>query len=364
MNSDFQSLEKRALALLKKYGEEAFTEHLSASQHDTFVDCERKWGYRKLDGHEGEENGYAKAGRAIHGVLEEYLTSGQLPDPDAEIVTFTHPKTGEEITYTGQDVTSIILPGIPYLPAPGEGKVEGEFELNTMVGVWLGYKDLVHGSRVIDHKTTGNFAYAKTEDELKTNAQAVLYAADEMDRDETLTEVQLCWIYYLRNPNRPNAKAVETKLTCQEVDRNILPVLEVGLQIQERYLQAKHEGLTADGLPYNLETCSKYGGCPYSGNVCQIPDTERMKGLMANLSMRERMKARLAQKAVQKAEAPAEAELPKVNPPARATRTQVNKEESGAAKAPGTVAAVAAQADPQFKKALVAGLKAFLAELE
>jgi hypothetical protein len=257
---------------------------LSATQLDMFQDCARKWGWRVLDGVQAPQNKYAAAGSAIHAVLEAYLKHGKPPDP----------RTPEG---------SAALPAIEHLPAPGQ--VHSEVKFTWEVGGLLiaGFKDFTYvradGVPVVgDFKTTSDLRWALQPADLLTNTQSVVYAAHAMDEHET-DLVQNRW-FYLQRTKAPRLRIVEQEMTRSPVDTRMAELVEVGKLMTGLY----SGGAKTLDLDFDAQACGKYGGCPYRAN-CNLTAAQRMRGLMSQLSLKDRMKARMAEKGTAQTPAPA-----------------------------------------------------------
>jgi RecB family exonuclease len=268
-------------------------DYFSASQLENFNDCPRKWAWRYLEGIDAPSNQYAVFGLAVHGQIERYL------------------KTGTPFDLT-TDEGEAAMAGIHYLPQPGtEGMtVEGQFVLTGWGHKFLGYKDVqvnrIVGSGplpgrapitdqidpnkgkmiplVIDHKTTGNFKWAKTADELKKNIQAVVYATHAM----VGTGAEACdlrWIYYKRS--RPfQAKAVDVRVTRGDLESPLIDIKGLA----DSMAGIKNSGYRALDLPPNPGACGSYGGCPYVRH-CDLSPTEKVFALMSQADLDARKNA-------------------------------------------------------------------------
>jgi CRISPR/Cas system-associated exonuclease Cas4 (RecB family) len=228
---------------------------LSASQVQTFIDCQRKWAYKYLDGIEEPPNASAELGRAVHAELEKYLKGGEID--------FT-----TEIGY-------IAASGLQHLPKPGaEGmRVEEEFHFEGPSGhTYLGYKDLEMPRVVYDHKSTGDLKWQKTKEDLKTDIQATLYAVDYFRGHPDEPEVELRWVYYQTKGTKKSAITVVTRYQVEAWDR-FLEIEQVAQQMQEASAKKTLE------LPPNINHCGAYGGCPHQGR-CNLSPFDKMRAHM------------------------------------------------------------------------------------
>lgn len=228
---------------------------LSASQVQTFIDCQRKWAWKYLDGIEEPPNASAERGRAVHAELEKYLKGGEID--------FT-----TEIGY-------IAASGLQHLPKPGaEGmRVEEEFHFEGPSGhTYLGYKDLEMPRVVYDHKSTGNLKWQKTEEDLKTDIPATLYAVDYFRNHPDEDSVELRWVYYQTKGARKSAITVATRYQAETWDR-FLEIEQVAQQMQEASSKKTLE------LPPNTNHCSAYSGCPHQGR-CNLSPFDKMRAYM------------------------------------------------------------------------------------
>lgn len=299
----------------------------SPSGVDTYRDCQRKWAFRKLDKVQKPPNKYAQRGTDVHDVLERWLRDATPP-----------PKT---------DAGKIATAGLRHLPLPKTGLVEGAGKLFTFEGlraVYNGKKDwrtdrlmpLAIGgvetglARVFDHKSTTNFKWAKTAEELKKDVQSNLYAVHEIvsypDREPVVEEN---WVYYRANPKKPGSLRVVLNVVPDGVPM-VLPVpdgVEPGYFGMMRYseLWQRFEEIELDAaamlehirnhrkakeLPYNIEICNKYGGCPYRGDPCKLSMGEIIRGHMAQEqkeTIAEKIRRQLAERKGNGGAAPATA---------------------------------------------------------
>lgn len=137
---------------------------ISASQIKTHQDCNRKWFFEKIVFPKEENEGSAstRLGTEVHACIENYLNGeGLLDHPLLELNTYVAKVKGRS------DL---------------DRRVEWEFSDTSSFKVTArGFIDLVlidwanKHVTVMDHKTTKDWRYAKKEDELRVDAQLLLY---------------------------------------------------------------------------------------------------------------------------------------------------------------------------------------------
>jgi hypothetical protein len=285
------------------------THRVSPSQADTISLCERKWGFEKLDGIPKPPNEYAQVGLDCHEVLEEWQ------------------KTGKSIDLS-TSVGKIVAPGLKFLPRPGTHLTEHDFVYDTGRVVFHGRMDLrgpadARVQSVWDHKTTGSFVWLKTPQRLRRDNQAVIYGKAAVEEayekglrwGQTLDRVELNWVYYLRNPDRPRSRKVQLVvvydensamparpqdvrpehfgvMTWAELEAQFAKIeQDIGIKI----LSYHWEKRSAADLPHNFTACGAYGGCPYQENVCTLTFAERIDAMEAqqqakNISLSEKIR--------------------------------------------------------------------------
>jgi hypothetical protein len=188
--------------------------------------------------------------------------------------------------YTHDQIRDMILPAIKYLPFPFEGKCEQELKIDLGgLGEIVGYIDLIYRDQtpvIHDHKTTTNFAWAKTAQDLMRDEQSVIYGVYALEAFNA--DVVRCRWGYIRTSGKPAAHLVEiehTPETLKEPWEGILADIKKMKGIRD-------SGKSALELEYCVDTCNKFGGCPYQKN-CALSSAERMRGLKNMETLRERM---------------------------------------------------------------------------
>ena len=177
---------------------------LRPSEIDTFLTCQRKWGFRYLDNEEPPPSSAAQLGTAVHTVLENYLTTNQI----------------DKETTEGQIASS----GLKFLPKKlpkthVEKKIFFELDGYIFSGTPDFFMPLGNQTWLLgDHKTCSSFSSALTAEKLKENIQANIYAKWLFQEKEAKL-VRLKWIYY-RTKGSPDAKCIESELNGEENIKN------------------------------------------------------------------------------------------------------------------------------------------------
>lgn len=250
----------------------------SASQVESFDDCQRKWAWRYRDRIKRDKPSRV-LGNAVHDVLAKWLSHATPID-------------------TSTEAGRIALTGIHVLPAPKtpglevEGVPIGEpgdkklFGLRVGGHLFCGVKDVQDLTRVpplvIDHKTSKDpRRYAKTADMLTDDVQACLYAADAMVRTGSDT-CDLRWVYYsTRKPSLPIV--VDRRVTREQIEMR----LERAVQSAQRMAAYHAANVAAIDVPPNPNACEAFGGCDYKDLCGEFSPTERIRAIMAQQSADE-----------------------------------------------------------------------------
>lgn len=290
----------------------------SATQIKKFASCARLWAWEYLEGLKPPQGAAATLGQDCHAVLERWLAKGVSPDLSS--------REG-----------NIVLPGLAHLPTPGPHlEVEREFVFKLRGHLYRGFVDLgywnVQGLWVVhDHKTTSDFMWALSEEELPHDVQAILYAKEALDRHEQDT-VLLSWLY-MRTRGKPKAEPRYIEVRRDEIESGMLVIEHYVEQMQE--LRRKHLPIAREhphqlgeksivlDLEPNAHACAAFGGCPFIER-CNLTKREKIRSIMAQdgkkLSLKERMANRKASRGDDEPEASkpvavARSRKPEVNPP-------------------------------------------------
>ena len=244
---------------------------VSASQLETFTTCQRKWAWEKVAGFASDETEATLLGGRVHKILEDYLEHGTLPD---------------QSTREGEIATA----GLHLLPPPKlpNQRIEFAFKFRSPRGnVYQGRKDFTllpaapgDIPLVGDHKTTSDFRWAKSDEDLRTNIQALIYAADELLRART-EAVDLEWIYY-RTRGAPQARKTSLRILAEEVDKAFGAA--GGIDDAADNLHRVRAVTTKDNildLPASTDACNLFNRpCPHTFR-CNLSPTARLTAVMA-----------------------------------------------------------------------------------
>ena len=278
----------------------------SATQIKKFASCTRLWGWEYLEGIKPPQGAAAELGGNCHTVLEGWLAQGIAPDPAT--------KEGK-----------IVMPCLPHLPQPSKTlEVERQFLFELSGHLYRGFVDLGYWADgepysmsrvwvVHDHKTTSDFMWALTEEDLLSDVQAILYAKEAMDRHQ-VDAVLLSWLY-MRTKRKAIAEPRRILIDRSTVESGMLVIQHYTDQMAE--LRRKHLPIVREKqhqpgedsivltLDYNAYECGAYGGCPFKDR-CNLSRREKMRSIMAQDTTRGTLKERMAaRKAARAGTAPA-----------------------------------------------------------
>ena len=255
---------------------------ISASQLSRFSECRRAWWFQHIMGLPTKQKPSAALGEAVHTVLERYLDDGVLPD-------------------TSTQAGRIAAPGLQYLPKPGtvftevpmgsRGRGNAEVDEDSLpvpggmprlvvAGMPVnGFIDVLDLSGehpvVLDHKSSSDLKWAKTQEDLMEDPQMVLYGTYALDVFSAMgleaETVEAGHIVYLTK-GAPAARKTTVALTrahlASERKKMEKTVEEMKVTAQAR---------TPASVEGEASVCDKYGGCDFRDKCGAI-------GMFANAS--------------------------------------------------------------------------------
>lgn len=263
---------------------------LSASQISSWRDCKRKWGFRYLDGVKEPPHPSAALGTAVHSHAEKFLRDGTMPDV-LEVA-----KIGGKEHRPGM-LAAQLLPHLPQTRQPKEW-VEHKWQLVVRDAygdiTYIGYIDLFSPPASLisvnplawDHKTTSDFRYAKSPEDLLSDPQAVLYAKYLLDFHDTngTGVAELRWNYVRTKPPH-KVRPVFATITRAQIEAAMLGINDDARQMLAAHASRKR----ALELAPTASACEKYGGCPHRNIRCRLTNEERLESIMSAHSLREKL---------------------------------------------------------------------------
>ena len=232
---------------------------LSHSAIQTFRACQLQFAYKYAFNLPTPSGPAAELGSVVHAQLEAYLSDGLDPLVD---------KAGKLATMA-----------LPHFPPPGSCVSEAKVSLDILPGVpFIGYVDAhwyVDGVlHVSDLKTTSNYVWAKTAEQLATDPQLATYVKGLAgDVDAMVMHVQVL------TKGTPDARLVGPVLMKKETVQNNW----TAMQEDAKLIVSLHSRNTPDItealdplalVPQhqpNFAPCSAYGGCTFR-SICKHSD--------------------------------------------------------------------------------------------
>lgn len=318
----------------------------SASQVEAFRRCKRYWFYGWVLKLKGPTTPAMQRGTDIHAEIEHWLKTGKIRVPisklparvvkgldkiDAEVVAVDDPlvaKYHEHAIATAVMLTEKL--GIE--PRHADLLVEQRIEIPTGKGLpyWLGFIDIGWSGRtamplgILDTKSTSDFRYAKTKEELRKNPQVNSYchwAYEIRGYPEDKIETGHGYIHTKTHKTKlPNTKFVTTEVTRESVANvwnacidDVRGMVDIAASVTD-----------AQEVEPTTTACGMYGGCPHLER-CGIAkeaftnffnsnqNQKSTKEIVPMSSLLEKLRAaKGGNTASEGGEAPAELEAPKV----------------------------------------------------
>lgn len=229
-------------------------DHVSASQIDTFGDCRRKWWFQSILGLRPPPSPAAALGSAVHAALEAYVLTGAMPDPRSP-------------------AGAIALAGLPFARSTGPEPLLVELDMAghaandlRLAGVAVhGRIDLIDPNAdpllVQDWKTTSSIRWAKSEDQLRTNAQAILYSrfmlAWSAHRGRPADSVRFQHIV-LTTKGPVSAQKTAVDLHRDQIAEEFARLDPIVALMRDHATAPR-----PSEVPATKSSCAKYGGCPF-----------------------------------------------------------------------------------------------------
>jgi hypothetical protein len=261
----------------------------SPTQHETFDLCKRKWWFDRVRfPHLPQKPSKGQAfGTILHAVAERYLRADDLGrDPETGQPVELYPTgwhtarnkyTGEaegEVTPDEQDrikrmIAEAIQSGV-LQRQPGR-QIEREFrktllELDDAKVSITGFIDLHTEREVQDHKTSKSPRWFKSQDALRRNTQALLYAKVLLDEGQDIKEVTIRHNQFCTDPDNPLVRKTEVRVPAEEIEREWRRVEENAREmvVLRHGIEEWHHIPDPESRE---KACNAYGGCRYR-DIC------------------------------------------------------------------------------------------------
>jgi len=260
--------------------------HVSASQIKDFKACNRLWYYTRILKQRPPQTEAQSRGTTVHGALEAHLKAGAI---EPEIL-----ERAKGLGISESDLSDYVAAMEPFVGKPGEGLTEFRDSMPTFEGgpeyvlvVDHAREITVDGHGVIpqidDLKTTSDFRYCKTPDELAKDVQMVSYAKwalwrlFELKNQPPPNFVSLRHVY-VRTRGKRVATARDVLVTPEHVETEWATILDTVRQMNDLAQRVAPTTAAQNALEVaaTLDTgvldpqdvpatttdhCSAYGGC-------------------------------------------------------------------------------------------------------
>lgn len=224
--------------------------HVSATQMETFVDCNRKWFFAYPLGLRPPQTEAQGEGERIHKQFEDYYRLDTPPTKPGVVNLLADPWTPSRtapvlIEHPNSYQLGLSISGVP---------VKGRIDL-------LDHTDPKH-PRIWDWKSCKSFYYIKTADELETNLQLTVYGLWAFDQWPEAAYVTYHHGYVLKGDvpkSAPGYRIIRTEPLSRGYVQDLKPHLETIVE-DMKVVATKTD--PAD-VPFQSAACDKFGGCPY-----------------------------------------------------------------------------------------------------
>jgi hypothetical protein len=225
--------------------------YVSASAIQLFVSCPRKWAAEYVFGIKGPAFPEQDAGTRIHDQMEQYVLDGTLPTHESALAAISHIQTQKENPYVTPE-QAILEDGVRTLSLAG-----------IPVKGFIDYYNIADPSRphILDYKSTKNFRYSKTEEQLERNIQAIIYMGWAILNNPEAEAVQFDHLnlrtWKDTDPPTPGVKLVSISLTREEIETRLQ-----GLESVVEEMKAYASVGSWEHVEPNQNHCNEFRGRP------------------------------------------------------------------------------------------------------
>lgn len=228
-------------------------QHVSPSQIDQFSRCKRAWWFLKVAGLEQPKKAHFEKGEMLHSQMENWYLNGIQPENKSAQLLISNPQVPKR-----RDDLIIEQPrdyrlGLKLADVPVKGRIDmlDPFPVERQVDIW-------------DWKSTSNFIYTKSPDELARNTQLLIYAKYVFSAFFAADLVRLAHGYMLTKGGSASKVSITDPLDKEHV-YGLYDSIEIKVE-QMKDTASFTQGLLVEG---NYEACDDFGGCPYKSQ-CHI----------------------------------------------------------------------------------------------
>jgi len=244
----------------------------SASQISTWSRCKRKWYFEKVMKLFAPQHPSAELGERCHKALEIYIETGrkEADDDVMRILALVWDQPWlrrlvlDKRTQVEHKIENLFIGGIGLNGRIDLGYRSGAFPAGlNPIAEWsaidIPEPDETGKTRVIiDHKSTSNFSYVKSQEIALEDPQTVVYGAAAFC-DPTIEEVVFVY-HYFRTKGPP---ILPRCVIVRHTRETLAPVLEKFAVFLDEMRQMRDLPLAA--IPRNTDACWDFGGCHFRG---------------------------------------------------------------------------------------------------
>jgi hypothetical protein len=232
-------------------------EHVSPSQIETWLGCQRDWYFVYPMGFRKPPTASTLLGTGCHTVSENVIL--ETLDADGRVEDLSVRRDGKD------GHRAIVRPALSTLldlrerVRAGTGRVELSMKRKLRNGLDLigriDFIDIADEPLVVDHKTSSDLKYAKTEEELRTNIQMLAYAYEAVCLKPLAQGVRVAHNVMLTR-GAPTARYTDVVIPRQEIHAGWTRIQD----ISDKMIETSKLASPAD-VPPTESACNNFGGC-------------------------------------------------------------------------------------------------------
>jgi hypothetical protein len=241
--------------------------HVSPSQIETWLGCNRQWYWQYPMGIKSPPTASTLLGSACHTIAEDFIQE----------------QNGEDLSVKrdGKDhYRAVVRPAMATLRMLGDlhksglGHVERSMKRKLRNGLDLiGRIDFLSlpetdNPLVVDHKTSSNLKYAKTEEEMATNIQMLAYAYEAVCLKPLAKGVRVAHNVMLTR-GAPAARYTDVFIPTKDIHAGWTLIQN----ISDQMIETSKIASPAD-VPPNLSACDRFGGCFHRDRCAAIKNAQ------------------------------------------------------------------------------------------